>query len=487
MLTLFVLVPLLVLLALNVPWRHLLHLPLRHSPAHAPLLAVLSLGFANVVFGLALPALQVDVELPILSELHFGFVADELTRVFLISIGLVVCAAALVSQKALASESSQRNFYSVLLISLAGMNGTVLLSDFFSLYVFLEVTGVASFILIAFEKNLFAVEGAFRYFLLSVVATVFMLASVSLVVLSIGDTSFSAVQQALKTPGATPGLLKTGVVLYVVGLFIKGGLVPFHGWLPGAYSAAPAGVSVLLAGIVTKVSGIYALVRLVRSVVGLDPSLGTVFLVVGSISIVIGAVAAMTQSDLKRVLAYSSISQVGYIVIALGAGTELGIVAATFHLFNHAIFKSLLFVDSASVESSIGTTDMVHMGGLGAKMPWTGATTSIGMMSAAGIPPFSGFWSKLLIVVALWKSEHEGFACLAVLASILTLGYFMAVQYRAFFGKPAESVATAKESGPGFIIPAVVLALITVVIGVFFPLIENSPLSFLLLNKALPW
>lgn len=479
MLTLFVLVPLLVLLLLNLPWRQF--------PAQAPQMSVLALGFANVVFGLALPTMPMDLELPILSQLQFGLVADELTRVFLVSIGLVVCAAALVSQKALTSNNSQRNFYSVLLVSLAGMNGTVLLSDFFSLYVFLEVTAIASFILIAFDKGLFAVEGAFRYLLLSVVATLFMLTGVGLIVLSLGDTGFAAVQQALKLHADAPGLLKTAVILYLVGLFIKGGLVPFHGWLPGAYSSAPAGVSVLLAGIVTKVSGIYALVRLVQNVIGLDPSISTVFLVVGSVSIVIGAVAAMTQSDLKRVLAYSSISQVGYIVLALGAGTELGVVAATFHLFNHAIFKSLLFVDSASVEDSIGTTNMDRMGGLGAKMPWTGATTGIGMMSAAGIPPFSGFWSKLLIVLALWKAEHEGFACLAVLASILTLGYFMVVQYRAFFGKPAEGVAAARESGPGFIVPALAFAFITVVVGAFFPLIENSPLSFLLLNKGLPW
>ncbi len=479
MLTLFVLVPLLVLLLLNPPWPNF--------PAQAPQLAVLTLGFANVVFGLALPTLELNLDLPVLSQLQFGFVADDLARVFLVSIGLVVCAAALVSQQVLPSERAQRNFYSVLLVSLMGMNGSVLLSDFFSLYVFLEVTAVASFILIAFEKGLFAVEGAFRYLLLSVVAGLFMLTGVGLIVMSIGSTSFAAVHEAMGSAGSPPPLLRTAVILYMIGLFIKGGLVPFHGWLPGAYSSAPAGVSVLLAGIVTKVSGIYALVRIAQNVLRPDPALCNVLLVAGSISIVLGAVAAMGQTDLKRVLSYSSISQVGYIVLALGSGTELGIAAATFHLFNHAIFKSLLFVDSASVESSIGTTDMGKMGGLGARMPWTGATTGIGMLSAAGIPPFSGFWSKLLIVLALWKSEHEGFACLAVVSSILTLGYFMVVQHRAFFGKPSPDVSSAKESGPGYVIPALVFAFITVAIGAFFPLIENSPLSFLLLNKTLPW
>ena len=479
MLTLFVLVPLLVLLLMNGPWRVL--------PRGLPQLTVLILGFADVVFGLALPSLPQDASIPILSTLHFGFAADDLSRVFLVSIGLVVCATAFVSRESVTTERSQRNFYSLLLVSLTGMNGAVLLSDFFSLYVFLEVTAIASYILIAFDRGILAVEGAFRYLLLSAVAAMFMLTAVGLIVLTVGDTAFSAVHASLALGPATPSLLKIAVGLYVIGLLIKGGLVPFHGWLPGAYFSAPSGVSVLLAGIVTKVSGIYALIRLVQDVAVPDVALSTVFLVAGSVSILVGAVAAIGQTDLKRMFAYSSISQVGYIVLALGTGTELGIVAATFHLFNHAIFKSLLFMDSASVEASLGTTDMGKMGGVGAKMPWTGTTTGIAMLSAAGIPPFSGFWSKLLIVLALWKAQHEGYAVLAVIASVLTLGYFMVMQHRAFFGRPSPCVESAKEATPGYVVPALAFALITVLVGVIFPLINDSPLSFLLLNKGLTW
>ena len=142
MLTLFVLIPLFVLLLLNLSWRAL--------PPTLPLLCVLAIGFANVVFGLALPALALDQQIPILSDLHFGLVADDLTRVFLVSIGLVVCAAALVNHESKLGENANRNFCSLLLVSLTGMNGVVLLSDFFTLYVFLEVAGIASFILIAF-------------------------------------------------------------------------------------------------------------------------------------------------------------------------------------------------------------------------------------------------------------------------------------------------------------------------------------------------
>jgi proton-translocating NADH-quinone oxidoreductase chain N len=477
-LTLFVLIPLFVLLLLNLSWRSL--------PPTLPLLCVLAIGFANVVFGLALPTLALDQQIPILSELHFGLVADDLTRVFLVSIGLVVCAAALVNHESKLGENANRNFCSLLLVSLTGMNGVVLLSDFFTLYVFLEVAGIASFILIAFGKNVLAVEGAFRYLLLSAVAGMFMLSGVGLLLYSVGGTSFAAVHGVMAS-AAVPSMAKLGIALYIIGLFIKGGLVPFHGWLPGAYSSAPAGVSVLLAGIVTKVSGIYALVRLSHDVITPEAGLSTVFLVAGSVSIVVGALAAIGQSDLKRMLAYSSISQVGYIVLALGSGTQLGLVAATFHLFNHAIFKSMLFVDSAAVESSLGTTDMNRMGGVGAKMPWTGTTTGIAMLSAAGIPPFSGFWSKLLIVVALYRSNHEGYATLAVVASVLTLGYFLVMQQKAFFGKPSANVEGAKEAGPGYIVPAVALALITILTGVFFPLLKDGPLAFLLLNKGLTW
>jgi multicomponent Na+:H+ antiporter subunit D len=299
-----------------------------------------------------------------------------------------------------------------------------------------------------------------------------------------GGTSFQAVRA---TVASGSGLGRLALVVFMLGLFIKGGMVPFHGWLPGAYSASPSPVSVLLSGIVTKASGIYALIRITSNVYVPDERLSMVLLVAGSVSIIVGAVAAMGQKDLKRMLAYSSISQVGYIVLALGASSPLGVMAATFHLFNHSVFKSLLFVNAAAVESRMGTTEMAHMGGISGKMPITGATSTIAMLSAAGIPPFAGFWSKLLIIVALWKSEHQAFAVIAVLASLLTLGYFLLMQQKAFFGKPSDDVMNLTEAKGDFLVPAIFLALISILAGVFFPLMVDSPLSFLALGQALPW
>jgi formate hydrogenlyase subunit 3/multisubunit Na+/H+ antiporter MnhD subunit len=190
---------------------------------------------------------------------------------------------------------------------------------------------------------------------------------------------------------------------------------------------------------------------------------------VGIISAVVGALAALTQSNFKRMLAYSSISQVGYIVLGLGAGTALGLAGAVFHLFNHAVFKTLLFVNASAVEKETGTVDMDKLGGISKLMPVTGTTSVIAFLSTAGIPPLSGFWSKLLIIVALYKAGFPVIAAIAVAASLLTLAYFLSMQRRVFFGKLAEGLGSIKEGNFWVLVPSVVLALLTIALGVGIP------------------
>jgi multicomponent Na+:H+ antiporter subunit D len=299
-----------------------------------------------------------------------------------------------------------------------------------------------------------------------------MLLSISILLLVAGDTSFASVGNAIRQANGNP-LVIFAVGIFICGLFIKGGLVPFHGWLPAAYSAAPAAASVLLAG---KASGIYALIRLVTSVFAGNASINHILMLVGTISILVGAFAALGQSDFKRMLAYSSISQVGYIILGLGCGTNLGIVGAVFHLFNHSIFKSLLFVNSAAVEQQSGTTDMNKLGGLGAKMPITNVTSLIAFLSTAGVPPLAGFWSKLIIVIALWQNSLYAYAVIAVLASILTLAYLLLMQRKVFFGILADGLQNVREAGLGIVLPASVLAAIIIGVGLLFPLMFNSVL-----------
>jgi multicomponent Na+:H+ antiporter subunit D len=157
--------------------------------------------------------------------------------------------------------------------------------------------------------------------------------------------------------------------------------------------------------------------------------------------------------------------------MAVGTGTKLGIFGAVFHIFNHAIFKSLLFTNAAAVETETGSRDMDKMAGFGARMPVTATTSILGSLSAAGIPPLAGFWSKLIMVVALWKSGHPGYAVIAILASILTLAYLLSMQRRVFFGKIKEEFVNIHEAGFGLSLPVVLLSIIIVAVGISFPFV----------------
>ncbi len=159
----------------------------------------------------------------------------------------------------------------------------------------------------------------------------------------------------------------------------------------------------------------------------------------------VGVFLAIAQWDFKRLLAYHSISQIGYVILGIGLGTPMGIFGGLFHLFNHSVFKSLLFLNSGAVEYSLGTRDLGQMGGLREKMPITANTSLIASVSISGIPPFNGFWSKLVIILACIQAQHFGYAFLAVVASILTLASFMKVQKYAFWGKLNEKNRRIKE------------------------------------------
>ncbi len=402
----------------------------------------------------------------------FNLIVDDLSRVVLFCIGMVLFAALFTGEHVITDEDKRFNFLNLLLIALAGLNGVVMVKDVFSLYVFLEITAVASFVLISLYRDKDALEAAFKYLVLSAVATVMMLSAIALLLLVSGGTGFSAINAAIMTSPHS-SLITMAMGLFICGLFIKGGLMPFHGWLPDAYSAAPSPVSVLLAGIVTKTVGIYALIRIVTLVFVFDDPVKLLLMFVGAVSIVFGALAALGQSDMRRMLAYSSISQVGYIVIGLGCGTALGIFGAVFHLLNHAIFKTLLFVNSAAVESQTGQRNMDRMSGLAEKMPVTGLTSLLASLSAAGIPPLSGFWSKLLIIMALWISGYYFYAALAVAASAITLAYFLSMQRRVFFGKTGSEFNNVKDAGFKLLLPSLVLALLIVAIGLLFPFLAG--------------
>ena len=393
-------------------------------------------------------------------------VIDPISAVILATIALVAGAAIAVG---MGGEPRDKVIAaSLILISVAGMNGVVMVRDLFSLYIFLEIAAVSSFILIALHKSLQALSAAFKYFILSGLASVAMMLANALVFMKIGSLNFALVGEALSANDRT---VQIALILYVVAFCVKTGAVPFHGWLPDAYSSASNAISVLLAGVTTKVVGVYVIIRLMSDVfVGLAaPS--QAFMVLGAFSIVVGAFAAIGQTEMKRMLAFSSISQMGYIILAAGLATPLALIGAVVHFVNHALFKSLLFINATAVEEQVGTTEFAKLGGLTEKLKITGWTSVIGFLSTAGIPPLSGFWSKLLIIVALALAGQWFYAALAVLMSLVTLGYFLILQRKVFFGKLREGFEELREARGSLVGTSLVLAGLTTAIGLLFPVV----------------
>ncbi|AKL97412.1 complex I subunit 5 family protein [Endomicrobium proavitum] len=455
-----ILIPILLVFALNIP-------RVSGKTAYYAALAFFAWQLASVFF----PCLGSQQFAGLAGKFFsFNIAADGISEIMIVSASVVAFVSLMTSKVFSTSDGKLFSLSNLMLLCIAGINGLVFAKDAFTMYVFIEVIAVASYIMISLDKKVGALEGGFKYLIISSIATVMMLFSVALFFLAAGGTGFAEISAAVKDYGSN-GIVLIAIILFMCGLLIKGGLVPFHSWLSGAYSQAPAGVSVFLGGIITKTTGVFTLIRFLDSVTGFNGEIKTVLLITGALSVVGGALIAIVQKDFKRVLAYSSISQVGYIVLALGAGTALGVAAALFHIFNHAIFKSLLFVNSASVEKQTGRLDVDSFGGLGYKMPITSTTTAIAFLSASGIPPFSGFWSKLLIVLALWSAGYQGFAVLAVLASLLTMAYFVTLQKKVFFGELSPSLENVSEAPKSLTVPAIILGGITIAVGLLFPLV----------------
>lgn len=392
---------------------------------------------------------------------------DGFSLLMLLAVSLVGLCASLFSIDYMEHYGAKANYYALLLVMIAGMNGLVLSTDLFNVYVFLEVAAVASYSLVAFGRGYDELEAAFKYLMLSVVASAAIVISIAVLFGMTGNLSFGGVAKALQELEAGP-VVGIAAALFIMGFGLKAALVPFHAWLPDAHPSAPAPISAVLSGLLIKVSGVYALTRIFLNVFGLTPALSAVLMVLGTVSMVAAAFLALGQKDLKRMLAYSSISQVGYIVLGIGLGTPLGIAGGLFHLFNHALAKGLLFLTSGSIQQSTGTRNLDEMGGLAKRMPFTAATNLIGSLSIAGVPPLNGFWSKLLIIIALVQAGHPVFALIAVLASVLTLWYYLLIQRKAFFGNLNERWAAVKEAPFWMTAATVLLAALCVAIGIFF-------------------
>jgi len=393
-----------------------------------------------------------------------AMVMDGLTVFMLVTVNLIAFLISIYSINYMERYTDKWNFYCLFLLVVAGMNGVVISGDMFNMYVFLEIAAISSYALVAFGTEQEELEASFKYAVMGTVASLFILLGIVFLYSFTSTLNMADMALQLAEKGTSSIVLLAGV-LFLMGFGLKSALVPFHAWLPDAHPSAPAPISAMLSGILIKSLGVYAIIRIFFSVLGATPQISSMLMTIGTLSIIIGACLALGQWDFKRLLAYSSISQIGYVILGIGLGTPLGILGGLFHLFNHSVFKSLLFLNSGAVEYATGTRDLRKMGGLKEVMPVTANTSLIASMSIAGVPPFNGFWSKLIIIVACVQTGHFVHASWAVLASILTLAYFMKVQRYAFFGELKERLSSVKEVPFFMKVSMVALAVICLAAG----------------------
>jgi len=314
-------------------------------------------------------------------------------------------------------------------------------------------------------------EASFKYLILGSVASSFILFGIALLYGRTGTLNMADMAVRIQALGGMKKLEMLVAGMFLMGFGLKASMVPFHAWLPDAHPSAPAPISAMLSGLLIKALGVYALIRIFFNVFGMSvettPIFFNIFVALGLLSMIVGVLLAVGQWDFKRLLAYHSISQMGYVMLGFGIGNPIAIAGALFHLMNHAAFKSLLFLCSGSIEHSTGTRQLKEIGGLSKRMPATSIATSAASLSISGVPPFNGFWSKLIIIIGAVSAGRYVVAALTVLVSFLTLVSFVKVQKYALFGEIPEKIARVKESPVLMCFSLVVLAIICLGAGIF--------------------
>jgi multicomponent Na+:H+ antiporter subunit D len=373
--------------------------------------------------------------------------------------------------------TAENYYYALFCLLIGGMNGVVISGDLFNIFVFLEISVISSYALVAFgvEKN--ELEASFKYQILGGLASFMILFGIGFIYWKTKTLNIADIRAAFSN-GYDKKYYLFVELLILSGFGLKAAIMPFHAWLPDAHSSAPSPISAMLSGVFIKAVGIYVIIRLFFNMFVISEGIAILITTLGTISMVIGVFLAIGQWDIKRLLAYHSISQMGYVIMSVGMGmilvsrglkpevASLAITGGIYHLINHAAFKGLLFLNAGALEYATGTRDLREMGGLAKVMPATSATSFIASMSISGVPPFNGFFSKLIIIIAAILARFYLLAALAVIVSIITLASFLKFQRYAFYDKPENLKGSEVKEVPfSMVFSMIVLSIICLLLS----------------------
>ncbi len=405
-----------------------------------------------------------------------GYEIDALNLFFALLVVTTILLSALYSIKYMARDHHLGHYYTLFLMLSGSVLGLVLTGDIFNMFVMIEIMTFASVALTAFRNNKFgALEAGFKYLIIGSIGSSLTLAGIALLYAQCATLNMAQISAILSQSGLNP-LTLLAFALMFAGFGVKSYIVPFHTPASEAYMVAPSSVSMVFSGMVNK-AGVYGMIRLTYVIFrAMDiPALNILLVTFGTVTMFVGVTMALAQHDFKRLLAFHSISQIGYVITAIGLGTALGLSSGLFHAMNHTLFKGLLFLCAGAVLYATGTSDLDKLGGLSKRMPKTTICFLIGAFSISGLPPFNGFASKWMIYQSTFAKAAEtgnfayAFATIvALVVSVMTLASFIKVTQAVFFGQLPKELSETREVPLLMRVPMWIMSALCVFGGIFY-------------------
>ncbi len=402
---------------------------------------------------------------------------DGLNAAILVLVSFISVLCSVYAYKAVCQEieyAKHPAFYSAFLVCLTGLLGLAITGDAFNLFVFLEISSLSTYILIAMgaRRDRRALISAYNYLILGSIGATFFVIGVGFLYMSVGTLNMMDIATRLEGQ-ETSRVVQTAFAFIVIGLSLKVAIFPMHMWLPGAYAHSPVMISAFLASTATKVA-LYVLVRFIFNVFHADQTFDSLILIwllapLGAASMLAGSFQAIFQKDVGRILAFSSIAQIGYMLLGIGIATQAGLYASFLHLLNHALMKGTLFMALGAATLAMGVVSVNDFKGLGRVIPWTMGAFTIGALSLIGIPGTAGFVSKLALIYAALEKGWYWAVIVIVISSVLALIYLGVVLEKAYLHDPPEREGKDISQRRVFLwllIPMWVLAISNLIFGI---------------------
>jgi multicomponent Na+:H+ antiporter subunit D len=397
---------------------------------------------------------------------------DELNAILLLIISAISTVVLLAAQSSISKEIPEDRhtiFYTLYLLSLAGMLGIVSTGDAFNVFVFLEISSLSAYAMIAMGQGRRALWASYQYLIMGTIGATFILISIGLMYQMTGTLNMADLAERLPQVAHTKTVL-VAFAFFIVGVCLKLALFPLHMWLPNAYSYAPSIVTAFFAATSTKVA-LYLLVRFTFSVFGFSFSFTTlplqpIFLGLGLLGIFVASTAAIYQTNLKHLFAYSSVAQIGYMIVGFSIGTSAGLMATLLHIFNHALMKGALFLALGAVMYRINSVQLNDFKGLARQMPITMAAIVVGGLSLIGVPLTVGFVSKWYLIIAALENGWWPVAVLILLGSLLAIIYVWKIVEVAYFMEPEPGTPQVTEAPMAFLVPVWLLVAGNIYFGI---------------------